>query len=185
MSPGFAGRHPKRCWVSALEVGEHQDVEQLGAGNRTERVQAHLESARRAARALSLATDRIGEGWSVPRQSELASPKDALDVALRRPPLDLPPRGRSRHRRIGDSPPAGLRGRRSRGVHLLAGTPSAITDPLLPQVVGQRLGSDGRDLVLEARPAAPPAPGSPPGSGRAHVSAAVRHPAGLVNRQAD
>jgi len=45
-------------------------------------------------------------------------PKDALDVALQHAP---PPRGRSRHRRIGDSPPAAFRGRGSAGVRLLAG----------------------------------------------------------------
>jgi hypothetical protein len=43
-------------------------------------------------------------------------------------------------------------GWRSAGVGLLAGTPDAIPDPLRPQVVGQRLGGGGRDLVLEARP---------------------------------
>jgi hypothetical protein len=31
--------------VGALEVGEHQDVEELGAGSRTERIQALPEAA--------------------------------------------------------------------------------------------------------------------------------------------
>ena len=39
MAPGFADP------VGSLEVGKHQDVEQLGAGSRTECVQALTELA--------------------------------------------------------------------------------------------------------------------------------------------